>query len=139
MEGFESIGGERREDRRYEIELDVRWKVVRRKRVIESGNGRTIDLSSGGIRFESGQQLAAGLSVELSIAWPFLLHNVAPLQLIVKGRIVRSGSGWAAIRTVQHEFRTMGVPADHRDLLAHVAHTPGLLAMSNVPGMNRVH
>lgn len=114
MQGFNSIGGERREDRRYYIQLEVRWKLIRRRRVVDSGVGTTVDLSSGGIRFAAGADLPEGLNVELSIAWPLLLHNVTPLKLVVAGRIIRSGSGWAAIRTVQHEFRTVGIPAEHR-------------------------
>jgi hypothetical protein len=62
--------------------------------------------------------LPFGLNVELSISWPVLLHNVAPLQLVVSGRIVRSDGNRAAIRMTQHEFRTVGVPADQRNARA---------------------
>jgi len=117
VENTQGLNGERRQDRRYEIGLELRWKLIRRRRVIDSGVGKTVDLSSGGIMFETGRDLPAGLNVELSIQWPVRLHNVAPLQLIVSGRIVRSGSGWAAIRTVQHEFRTMA-SAENRPTLA---------------------
>ena len=109
----ESIAGDRRSDRRYPILLDLRWKLVRRKRVLETGVGSTLDLSSGGILFESGRTLPAGFSVELAIAWPMLLHNIAPMQLVVQGRIVRSEGGRIAIRTIQHEFRTVGMPANN--------------------------
>src|SRR5215831_6278920 len=85
----EQISGERRVDRRYDIGLDLRWKLVKRRKVLDHGTGRTIDLSSGGILFESGRLLPVGLNVELSISWPALLHNVAPMQLVVSGRIVR--------------------------------------------------
>jgi hypothetical protein len=120
------ICGERRSDRRYGMELQLRWKLVRRRRAIETGSGRTIDMSSGGILFDAGNDLPAGLNVELSISWPMRLHNGAPMQLIVTGRIVRSANGGVAIRTVTHEFRTMGVPAAHRELGANGAKTPGM-------------
>ena len=109
--------GERRNDRRYDINLDVRWKLVRRRRVMDSGVGFTFDLSRGGIRFHAGCILPVGLNVELSVAWPARLHNVAAMQLSVQGKIVRSADGWAAIRTVQHEFRTLGVAPGHRQAL----------------------
>jgi hypothetical protein len=64
----------------------------------------------------------------LSISWPVLLHNVAPLQLVVYGRIVRSDGNRTAIRMVQHEFRTAGVPADHRNVLAAATRTPAVFA-----------
>jgi PilZ domain len=121
------IGGERRSTRRYGMQLQLRWKLVRRRREIDAGTGRTIDMSSGGILFETGCEMAPGLNVELSIAWPVLLHNVAPMQLHVTGRIVRSSSGWAAIRTVTHEFRTAGVSAEHRRMLGGAGRTQGML------------
>ena len=108
----EKIGGERRGDRRYDLSLNVRWKLIRRRRVLEMGAGMTIDLSSGGILLETDRQLPIGLNVELSISWPVLLHNVAPLQLVVIGRVVRAAGQRVAIRMAQHEFRTVGVPAE---------------------------
>ena len=105
-------GGDRRADRRYEISLELRWKVVRRKQVIDTGSGRTVDLSSGGIMFESSRPLPCGANIELSITWPALLQNVTPLQLIAYGRIVRSDGCKTAVRMVQHEFKTMAT--DHR-------------------------
>ncbi|HTX39604.1 MAG TPA: PilZ domain-containing protein [Bryobacteraceae bacterium] len=120
----EQIGGERRSDRRYEISLDLRWKVLRRKRTLDSGMGRTIDISSGGIFFETGRKLPVGLKVQLSISWPVLLHNSSPLQLTASGRIVRSDNQRAAIEIIQHEFRTAGVSADQRGTLSASARAP---------------
>jgi hypothetical protein len=110
----EGIHGDRRYDRRYDIVLDLRWKLVRRRKVLEAGTGTTIDLSSGGILFEAGRQLPVGMNVELAIAWPALLHNVAPMQLVVSGRIVRTNGSRTAVHMVQHEFRTAGVAQEHR-------------------------
>jgi hypothetical protein len=109
----ESIAGDRRSDRRYLLLLDLRWKLIRRRRVLDTGIGSTLDLSRGGIRFESDRPLPEGFNVELAISWPVLLHNVAPMQLVVQGRIVRSEGGRIAIRMIQHEFRTVGMPANH--------------------------
>ena len=104
----ESIHGDRRFDRRYGITLDVRWKLVRRRKVLEAGLGTTVDLSSGGVLFDAGRPLPVGMNVELSIAWPALLHNIAPMQLVVAGRIVRTHGSRTAIHMTQHEFRTLG-------------------------------
>jgi len=106
------IAGERRQDRRYEIRLDLRWKLIRRRRTLESGTGCTVDLSSGGIHFETDRPLPVGLNVELSIAWPALLHNMAPLQLVAFGKIVRGNGIRTAMQMTQHEFRTAGLGAD---------------------------
>jgi hypothetical protein len=110
----EEIHGDRRYDRRYDIALDVRWKLVRRRKVLEAGAGATIDLSSGGILFEAGRQLPVGMNVELAIAWPALLHNVAPMQLVVTGRIVRTHGSRTAVHMIQHEFRTAGASQENR-------------------------
>jgi hypothetical protein len=114
VQRVDGISGERRSDKRYGMQLQVRWKLLRRRRTIENGTGHTIDMSSGGILFEAGMNLPEGLNVELSIAWPMLLHNLKPMQLIVTGRIVRAQNGAAAIRTLTHEFRTVGIAAEQQ-------------------------
>jgi hypothetical protein len=140
VEQLDTIGGDRRDDRRYEMQLEVRWKLVRRRRVIDNGVGHTMDLSSGGIRFYAGRELPIGLNVDLSVCWPVRLHNVAPMQLAIQGRIVRSADGWAAIRTVAHEFRTMGIPSEHREVLATMTRTPGLLmASGGASDLRKIH
>jgi hypothetical protein len=110
----DAIAGERRQDRRYALHLDVKWKLVRRRRVLDAGTGHTIDMSSGGILFDAGRHLPEGLNVELSVTWPVLLHNVAPMQLLAVGRIVRSAGLRAAIQMSQHEFRTLAIQTDTR-------------------------
>lgn len=132
MNELQSIGGDRRNDKRYGMQLRLRWKLVRRRRVIDSGMGQTIDMSSGGILFDAGSDLPVGLNVELAIAWPMLLREVTPMQLMVTGRILRSSDGRTAIRTVTHEFRTLGVPIDQRGAPANSGKPPGtLLHMAN--------
>jgi hypothetical protein len=123
VQEIESIGGERRRDKRYGMQLQLRWKLVRRRRTIDTGTGCTVNMSSGGIRFEAGREMPAGLNVELAISWPILLLNVAPMQLFITGRILRSSEGWAAIRTVTHEFRTFSSAG----VAANGLRTPGLL------------
>lgn len=110
----DSIGGERRSDRRYTLHLELRWKLIRRRRILEAGQGVTVDFSSGGVLFECDRSMPVGLNVELSIAWPVLLHNVSQLQLVVSGKVVRSQGRRTAIRMTQHEFRTMAHPAERR-------------------------
>jgi hypothetical protein len=115
----EVIPGDRRSDRRYRIDLELRWKLIHRRKVQDSGVGRTIDLSSGGILFEANREMPVGLNVELSVAWPVLLHQVAALQLVVSGRIVRTDGQQVALRMTQHEFRTIAGAADHREGKTH--------------------
>jgi hypothetical protein len=109
---------ERRKVRRYDIRLDTRWKLVRRRRVLDQGSGATLDLSSDGVYFETGRDLELGQHVELSIAWPARLESGAQLQLTVSGKIVRSVRGRTAIRMKRHEFRTMGLRTPLRPVAA---------------------
>src|ERR1044072_1756717 len=90
----DQIAGDRRKDRRYQLQLDLKWKLIRRRRVLDTGTGQTVDVSSGGILFDAGRHLPEGLNVELSLTWPVLLHNVAPMQLVVTGRIKRCNGGF---------------------------------------------
>jgi hypothetical protein len=135
----EQIGGERRFDRRYDIALEVRWKLVRRRKVLDSGTGRTIDLSSGGILFEAGRPLPVGLNVELWIAWPALLHNVSPMQLVVSGRIVRTNGSLAAIHMAQHEFRTAGASVETRSAVARPVRNEAALSSGGFGKFETLH
>lgn len=138
IQQFDTIAGDRRRDKRYELELDLRWKLIRRRRLLESGEGRTVDLSSGGILFDAGRPLPPGLNVELLITWPVMLHNVAPLQLMVYGKIVRSLGRRTAIRMVQHEFRTAGLAMERRLAVATGSRSsmPLLSRVSGGSGLN---
>src|ERR1051326_3495102 len=46
------IGGDRRAGRRYDIDLDLQYKVVKRHQVSQSGCGKTVNLSGGGIAIQ---------------------------------------------------------------------------------------
>jgi hypothetical protein len=133
-EKVDSINGDRREDRRYRIHLDLRWKLIRRRRVLDTGVGQTVDLSSGGILFDAGRQLPVGLNVELAISWPVLLRNEAPMQLIVSGRIVRNVHNRTAVSMFQHEFRTSGSLVDQRPIKGIATHPPSLLVANGTVG-----
>jgi len=105
----ELINGDRRYNRRYDLSLELRWKRLRRGKVLDLGTGTTIDLSSGGILFHAEKALPPGERVELCIAWPLLVDDMPRLQLIVSGIVVRSVGRQNAIRMIQHEFRTVAV------------------------------
>ena len=107
-----TIGGNRRGGRRYNLQLEIRWKLMHRRRVLESGAGRTRDLSSGGILFETDRPLPVGARLELAVSWPALLHGEAALNLMATGRVVRSDQTRTAIRMIQHGFRTAGSSAN---------------------------
>ena len=124
----DSISGDRRRDRRYQLQLDLKWKLIRRRRVLDTGTGHTVDLSSGGVLFDAGRALPEGLNLELAVSWPVLLHNIAPMQLVVYGRIKRCSGRLIALQTIQHEFRTTGSTPDQRGSLPSPSRPPTLLS-----------
>ena len=96
---------------RYPISLALQYKLLRAGRVQQSGAGRTLNISSGGVLFETDDPLPERGLVEVAMKWPFLLHGTCGMKLIMRGRIVRSranGRG-TAIRAQFKEFRTAGM------------------------------
>jgi hypothetical protein len=130
----DTISGDRRQDRRYRLQLELKWKLIRRRRVLDTGTGCTVDLSSGGILFDAGRHLPEGLNVELSVTWPVLLHNVAPMQLVIYGRIKRCNGRMIAVQTNQHEFRTSGGSSEHRGIAIAPSRAPAVLSSRAVLG-----
>jgi hypothetical protein len=96
-----------RKKRRYELSMELSYSW-RRGDSIWFGSGRTTDLSDQAIRFENDETVPRGVEVELRIAWPFRLQSVCPLELVVRGPVVRTGSGGAVLKMSSYEFRTCG-------------------------------
>lgn len=98
---------ERRASKRFAIEQEVFYKILdHRATAPESGVGKTLDISSGGIHFETQQRLRAGKRVEVSVNWPAQLEGGCPLKFVAVGRVVRADETHAAMHIEQHEFRT---------------------------------
>ena len=108
---------DQRANGRYPIALDVQYKLLRGDRVVSVGCGKTLNISSGGVLFETDQLLPPSGVVEVSIQWPFLLREVCSLKLVMRGRIVRRDyhSKATAVKTESHEFRTAGVRSSRSD------------------------
>jgi len=101
---METIAGDRRQDRRYDVELKLQYKILKAGRVLDEGNGLTMNMSRGGVQFESERTLTEGMDIELAIEWPFLLRGRFPIQLHVMGSVVRAERNLVSLRTTWHEF-----------------------------------
>jgi hypothetical protein len=99
---------ERRGKRRFEIEQEVRYKMLYGQRIAETGNGKTLNISSGGVWFSTESMLTTGMPVELSMTWPVLLNDNCPMKLMIYGCVVRSSESGAAVAIERYEFRTQG-------------------------------
>jgi hypothetical protein len=93
---------ERRSARRYSIALELEWKLFSRKRLLDTGTGKTVDLSNGGI--EADHKPAAAGFMEPSTTWPARPENFRSIDLTVIGRVVRVAGTHVAIRIRQHGF-----------------------------------
>jgi hypothetical protein len=102
------IHGDRRVDRRYEAELQLRFHYTNAEGVLCVGSGVTVELSRGAILFLTDDPPPAGADVEARIAWPFLLQDTCPLELVVRGSISGSGGRGTVLRLRSYEFRTCG-------------------------------
>ena len=102
---------ERRQGRRYPVNVPLEYKIYGvgeggARQGCEVGSGRTLNMSSAGVLFETDQTLRAGLDVDLSIAWPASLSKSVGLTLRVRGRVVRAERNRVAVTMTHYEFRT---------------------------------
>src|SRR5262245_12074116 len=99
---------ERRIKRRFQIDQEVRYKMLYGQRIAETGVGRTVNISSGGVWFSTESMLTSGMPVELSMNRPVLLNESCPMKLMIYGCVVRSNERGAAVAIERYEFRTQG-------------------------------
>ena len=99
---------ERRTKRRFQIDQEVKYKMLYGQRIAEKGTGRTLSISSGGVWFTTENMLTSGMPVELSLSWPVLLNDSCPMKLMIYGCVVRSNERGAAVAIERYEFRTSG-------------------------------
>ena len=102
---------DRRRSDRFAIEREIRYRALNKRGGEEAGEGKTVNMSSSGVLFTSGQILRPGRRIELAISWPAQLNNKCALKLVARGRIVRFDNGLAAMEIQQYEFRTQSAPA----------------------------
>ena len=98
---------ERRTARRFPIQQDALYRILDHKTAApERGAGRTVNISSGGVMFETERQLRPGKRLELSVNWPATLDGRCRLKFVAYGRVVRTTEHHAAMHIEQYEFRT---------------------------------
>jgi hypothetical protein len=83
------LGGASQEHRshpRYPVYVEASYELIVHGEVVETGHGRTVNISTGGVLFES-QQALAPVGIRLSIAWPAQLGDAVGLALRVSGGV----------------------------------------------------
>jgi hypothetical protein len=99
---------DRRATDRFPIVRDVRYKILNTKTPVEFGLGKTVNISSTGVLFSSENPVAPGKRLELSISWPAQLDGQCGLNLVARGRVIRSKGKLVAIEIEKYEFKTAG-------------------------------
>ena len=115
----ETSRGDQRAKDRYPITLELQYKLLDKGRVDRVGVGRTVNISSHGVLFETDRPLTPGRLVELTMKWPFLLRGICGLKLVVRKRIVRchANTKATAVKAESHEFRTAGFRVPERSIV----------------------
>ena len=99
---------DRRASDRFPMDRDVKFRIINRKNGEETGVGKTVNMSSNGVLFETENNVLPGRRIEIAISWPAALNNECPLKLVARGRVVRVDGSRAAVEIQQYEFRTQG-------------------------------
>ena len=97
---------DRRTKARYNMELGVRFfppGMGARFCAV----GKTVNVSSGGLLIVSPCQVSERTELQLMLEWPSKLDGRIPLQLVVRGTVVRSEPTRFAVALRSHHFRTM--------------------------------
>ena len=105
---------ERRIKRRFHIDQEVKYKMLYGQRIAETGSGKTLNISSGGVWFTTENMLTVGMPIEVSMGWPVLLNDSCPMKLMIYGCVIRSNEKGAAVSIERYEFRTQGSRAFHQ-------------------------
>jgi hypothetical protein len=104
---------DRRSQRRFPISVPLRYIVSG-----VEGEGWTLDISSNGAKILVPQKVPTGRGIRLFIDWPVKLDDRIPLQLVVKGTILRSTTVATAIAICTYEFRLQSSLAAFPELLS---------------------
>jgi hypothetical protein len=99
----------RRRRIRFDLECELRYRLLDSRRHFPQQAGKTINISSKGAIFETTAQLPVGKRVELIISWPAKLNEKCGLKMIAQARVIRSNESRAAVALLTHEFRTQSL------------------------------
>lgn len=100
------LRSDRRSTHRYRLDLAFHYEVGPASQPKKTGQGKLVDISSGGLLFHADCSPAPGVKLNLKVAWPAKLDGVVPLTLHIKAHTVRTQGDLTAARILKAEFRT---------------------------------
>jgi hypothetical protein len=96
---------DRRSRKRFPLRMGMWFRPAGQRLPVEWTAGESVNLSSTGLLFSSGDRVSPGQQIEALIDWPARLNNCVDLRLAVEGTIVRSAGEKAAMRVDRYEFQ----------------------------------
>lgn len=100
-------GRRRHSNCRYLVAADVVYQLMKNREIFSDGRGRSLNISSGGILFESETVLPVGVSIALQIVWPTKLDEHVALTLHIHGRTLWT---YSEVRREPHRGRRISTP-----------------------------
>jgi hypothetical protein len=101
----------------YPIKLAFQYRAYSDGRLVQTGTGETIEISTRALRVRIPEELPArAAELDLAIAWPVPLDGVIPLLWAVRAKPAWRAPGWIFVCVASQELRTGG--ARGRQLLA---------------------
>jgi hypothetical protein len=95
---------ERRQCKRYSIELDVQFAIRKQDKMIEGGEGKIQDVSRAGIFLKSSAVIPPGTVLRLIVEWPVRFQGKTRVDWIVDGVVLRSTSSGMAVNIIRQRF-----------------------------------
>ena len=97
--------GERRLVCRYPVRMELEYRLITGGETIGTGRGRTVNISSRGILFESEKALPQQMIIQLCVDWLGRPSSNVNVELHVAGWTVRQNGNLTAVAIDSHEFR----------------------------------
>jgi hypothetical protein len=99
-------GRDRHAKQRFPIDQPVYYKLLYGENIGHVGEGRTVSMSANEVSFTVVSTLPSGIPVELTVAWPALLHGSVAMKLMLYGIVMHTEQSVATLKITRHEFRT---------------------------------
>jgi len=86
------------------MNLDVHFKVRKRGKLINGGDGKIQDVSRAGMFFESDAVIPPGTVLRLIVEWPVRFQGKTRLDWVVDGVVLRSTPSGTAVNIMRQRF-----------------------------------
>lgn len=113
----QSKTNDRRTSHRFPLRLPIRFRFTDDLPGCNWTSSESLNISSSGLLFATMELVMPGRGIEAFIAWPVFLDKRIPLNLVIKGSVVRNSAGHSAMYFERHEFRTGAVTVPQKALV----------------------